>query len=163
MRISYDSVSSEYLYPLSRRDVARIAEHIPQEIWGAIRRIRFGCSRKSPLEGRTLKRGTSYDIRVNFCVRRVGKDLESLLLSERSRYVEEIEKYGGTPDLTRKTVAWDLKGAKRYAYYVILHEIAHVAYALTFPQSSMSPWRSVPGEEDWCDNYSAHLTQKIDS
>lgn len=146
---------------MSRKDVARIKEHIPQEIWRAIHRVRFGCSRKSPLEGRTLKRGASYDIRVNFCVRRVGMHLESLLLSDRSRYVEEVERYGGRLDLTRKTVMWDLKSAKRYAYYVILHEIAHVAYALTFPYSNMSPWRSVPGEEDWCDDYSAHLTQKI--
>ena len=69
MKISYDTVRSEYIYPLSKADVRRIKNCVPTEIWRAIEHIRFGFSAKSGHAGRVVKRGKAYSIRVNFCLR----------------------------------------------------------------------------------------------
>jgi len=77
MKILYDSVSAEYVYPVSKKDVRRIRDHVPSEMLKLVSRIRFGCNSRTPREGRTVKRGKLYDIRINFCLKRAGGRLLS--------------------------------------------------------------------------------------
>lgn len=160
MRIVYDSVGSDYVYPLTKVDVARVRDHVPSEIWEAIQYIRFGFSGKSTHAGRTFRRGTSTRIRVNFCVKKVGTDLQSPIVCTDGRYLEGVRRCGGRPDLNTGTITWDAASAKRYALYVLLHEIGHVIYAERGLAGSQSA-RSTAREEDWCDGYSARLIARI--
>jgi len=163
MKVLYDSVSSDYLHPLSQKDVDRVKKHTPSEIIQVIRQIRFGCNTKTTREGRMVKRGTCYDVEVNFCPRRAGKHFQSLVLSNRKPHLDKVIRYGGTPNLETGIVDWGLEGAKRYASYILLHEIGHVVYAeqgllRATPDSNK---RSTQSEEDWCDTYSARQIRDI--
>lgn len=160
MRIIYDSVSAEYTYPLSKADVGRVKNHVPSDIWDTILYIRFGFSANSTHAGRMFGRGNSYRIRVNFCLKKVEGRLQSPLVCRQKRYVENVRRYGGKPDLITRTIAWDLKSAKRYALYVLLHEIGHVVYAEKDLPGSRSFCR-ISREEDWCDEYSVKLMQEM--
>jgi len=160
MRIIYDSVSAEYTYPLSKADVGRVKNHVPSDIWDAILYIRFGFSANSTHAGRMVKRGKSYRIRVNFCLKRSEGRLQSPVVCRQKRYVEGVKRYGGKPDLATRTIDWDLKSAKRYALDVLLHEIGHVVYAEKGLPGSRSA-RPSSSEEDWCDEYSVKLMQEM--
>ncbi len=161
MKILYDSVSSEYRYPLSKRDVGRVRNHIPLEIWDAILYIRFGFSAKTTRAARMVKRGRFYRIRINFCLKQVKGHLQSPLLFDNKQYIEYVKRYGGRPNLSTRTIDWDLKDAKRYSYYLLLHEIGHVVNFEKHPPDSISRRRD-PKEEEWCDNYSAQMMKKME-
>jgi len=163
MKILYDGVSSEYRFPLSKGDIGKVRNYIPSEIWNAIRYTRFGFSAKSSRAGRTVKRGRFYSIRVNFCLKQVKGNLESPILFDDKRYIENLKKYGGKPNLTTSTVDWQIQDAKRYAFYILLHEIGHIVYAEEgLPGGTSRGWRrGCPKEEEWCDNYSAQLMHKM--
>jgi len=161
VRIIYDSVSPEYIHLLSKADVSRIRNHVPSDIWERILYIRFGFSGNSTHAGRMVCRGSrSYRIRVNFCPKRVEGRLQSPVVCRQKGYLDGVRRCGGKPDLATKTIDWDLENAKRYAFYVLLHEIGHVVYAeKDLPGSGT--FRPSPKEEDWCDNYSTRLMQRI--
>ena len=76
MKIIYDKVSSDYLYPLSKDDIALGKKVVASEDLDKLRTIEFGCNTKTTQEGRTVQRGKFYDIRINFCL----KNLNSLIL-----------------------------------------------------------------------------------
>jgi len=161
MKIIFDSVSKEYIFPLSRNDFRLIKEIIPSEIVRRIRSIRCGCNTKTTQEGRLVQHGAIFDIRINFCLR----DAKSSLLSDRPEYVAQISKFGGKVDLSKKIVFWNLEAAKSYAYFILLHEIAHIIYSETYLDGRMSPKES-PSEEEWCDNFAisklgAHIIKDI--
>jgi hypothetical protein len=109
-----------------------------------------------------VKRGKSYRIRVNFCPKSVEGRLESPLVCRQKHYIEGVERCGAKLDPATRTIVWDVESAKRYALYVLLHEIGHVAYAEK-DLSASGVARSTSKEEDWCDAYSAALMQKIDT
>lgn len=160
MKIVYDSVSSEYVYPLTKADVARIRDHVPPEIWELIQYIRFGFSGNSTHTGRMRRHGSSYRIRVNFCLKKVNGQFQSPLACETKNFVGNVRKYGGRPDPSTRTILWDFESARRYAMYVLLHEIGHVVYAESnFPGSTSR--RQISQEEQWCDKYSERLLAKI--
>jgi len=161
MKILYDNVSSEYRYPLSKRDVGRVRSHIPSEIWDAILYIRFGFSAKTDRAARMVERGRFYRIRINFCLKQVEGHLQSLMLFDDKRYIENVKRYGGRPNLSTRTIDWDLKDAKRYAYYLLLHEIGHVVHFEKHLLDGISGRQNAPKEEEWCDNYSAQLIEKM--
>ena len=161
MKLIYDSVSSEYVYLLSKADVGRIKGHVHPDIWDAIKHIRFGLSIKSTRAGRMVKTGKRcYCIRVNFCPRRMEKSLQSPLVCAQKHFLEGVKRYGGKPDLKTRTIDWSLADAKRYCYFVLLHEIGHVVYAEVESPGSIYH-RSTRAEEDWCDRYSDRLIKKL--
>ena len=163
MKIWYDSVSSQYCFPLSKRDIGKLKSHIPSDIWNAVLHIRFGFSSKTSQVGRLVKRGKFYNIRVNFCLKEVNGNLQSPLLFNGKQYIENVKKYGGKPSLTTRTISWEFQDAKRYAFDILLHEIGHVIYAEKGLPDSISGGyrRGFPKEEEWCDNYSTQLISKI--
>jgi len=160
MKILYNSVSSEYLYPLSNKDIRRIRDYIPSEILDLISCIRFGCNVKTHREGRIVKRGRFYDIRINFCLRRVGGPLQSLIQSDTKEYIEEVKRYGGKLDLNTKTISWELQDAKRYAFYILLHEIGHIVYSEKHLKGQLG-WKGSRKEEKWCYDYSMRLMKQM--
>lgn len=160
MKIIYDSISADYVYPLSKTDVVKVGRHVPPEIWATIQSIRFGFSGNSTHAGRMVKQGSSYRIRVNFCPKREDGGLRSPIVCRQERYLRGVLSCGGKPDADGKTILWDSHSAERYAFHVLTHEIGHVAYAEKGLCGSPSV-RGTSGEEDWCDDYSVRLMQKI--
>jgi len=160
MKVLYDTVSSDYTHLLSKADVGRIKDYVAPEVWRAIDYIRFGFSAKSNRAGRMVTHGRRYSIRVNFCPRRAQEGLESPIVCNDRPYLQNVRRYGGKLDLASNTIKWDMKNARRYAFYVLLHEIGHVDYAeKDLPGANCR--HSDPREEDWCDNYSAQLMRKM--
>jgi len=160
MKISYDKVTADHLYPLSEVDVERICRVIPSEIVNLIGEIRFAINRKTTQEGRLAKRGKLYEASVNFCLTDVGGRLQSRMLSDRKRYVDEVRTYGGKPNPARKVIDWDLQHAKRYACYVLLHEMGHITYLERYADAG-SVGKAHSKEEKWCDSFSAALVKRL--
>ena len=108
-----------------------------------------------------IQRGEFFDLRVNFCLKRVGQRLQTPVLScSNKRYIEEVRRYGGRPDCATKRIEWDLPSAKRYACYVLLHEIGHIAYSQVRPHDRLDA-KGYAGEEQWCNHYSTKLLKAI--
>ncbi len=163
MKIFYDSVSPKYHFPLTKKDVGRLKSHIPSDIWNAIPHIRFGFSAKTSRVGRMVKRGKHYSIRANFCLKEVKGHLQSPLVFDDKRYIENVKSCGGRPNLTTRTIDWHFEDAKRYALYILLHEIGHVIYTQKgLPGAISGGYRKgFPKEEEWCDNYSTQVISKM--
>jgi hypothetical protein len=156
MKIIFDTVSSEYLYPLSKCDVARIKEVVNSEELNKLRKIEFGCNTKTTQEGRTVQRGKYYDIRINFCL----KNLSSLILSEDKKYIDQIKRFASNVDIKSRLITWELAEAKRYALFLLFHEIGHVIYSEHHLQNKLNG-PSSKAEEQWCDSYSMQKISEL--
>jgi hypothetical protein len=156
MKIIYDQVSSDYLYPLSKDDIAQIKEVVPSEDFAKLRTIRFGCNTKTTQEGRTVFRGNFYDIRINFCLR----NLSSLLLSDDKKYLDQIKSFAANVNQKTRLIKWKLADAKRYAFFLLLHEVGHIVYSEHHSQSEFSG-PSSKAEEQWCDSYAMNKIQEL--
>ncbi len=150
-------VSSEYMYPLSKKDITKIKEHLPDNILNKISSIRFGCNTKTTQEGRIVQRGALYDIRINFCL----NNLRSLLLSNKKRYLDIIRKFGGDVDLNSNLINWKLYDAKRYTVFILLHEIGHLVFYEKHMQGQPMGSIGSKAEEQWCENYAMLTSDKI--
>ncbi|MEN6290765.1 MAG: hypothetical protein ABFD07_01955 [Methanobacterium sp.] len=148
MKIIYDKVSPEYSYPLSKDDVAKIKKFVKSENISKLRTIEFGCNTKTTQEGRTVQRGKYYDIRINFCL----KNMSSLILSENKKYIDQIRLFAGSVDFESRLITWNMADAKRYALFLLLHEIGHIIYSERHSQNNLSG-ASSKHEEQWCDRY----------
>jgi len=148
MKILYDAVSSEYIYPLSKKDISRVKELILPELLEKIRKIRFGCNTRTTQEGKTTQYGNSYEIRINFCL----NNSKTLLLSDNNKYKDQIKEFGGVIDNKARLITWGMKNARRYALFLILHEIGHIVYCDKYLKGNMDTKGSL-AEEQWCDNY----------
>lgn len=154
MKISYDKVTQEYHFPLSRHDIGRIHDLIPRSLIEKIASVRFGCNAKTTQEGRMVQRGARYQVRINFCL----NDGCSPILSSATPYRKTIERFGGT-FLSEKTL-WEPEGARLYAYFLLLHEIAHIAYCEEFHGGRLEGHGS-PKEESWCDQYANRILASL--
>jgi hypothetical protein len=156
MKLIYDKVSSEYLYPLSKLDIVKLKSVVPLDVISKIRCIRFGCNTKTTQEGRVVQHGNVYDIRVNFCL----NNMKTLILSDNKKYIAQINKFGGIVNFDTRCVAWRLNDAKRYALFLLLHEVSHVIFALDYGNKQLAEVAS-NNEEEWCDNYALNKLQEI--
>jgi len=153
MKVTYDSVTSEYLYPLSKSDITSIRDLVSQDIWARIRSIRFGCNTKTTQEGRVVQHGRFYDIRINLCL----NNFRSTLLSDKLSYINQISHFGGVVDTNKHIVSWRLNDAKRYSLFLLLHEIGHILFSANFTSSR----RGLDSEEQWCDNYAVERLKQF--
>lgn len=156
MKIIYDKVSSDYLYPLSKDDICQIKKVVESEDLGKLRTIEFACNTKTTQEGRTVQRGKFYGIRINFCL----KNLSSLLLSKDKKYIDQIKSFAAIIDQKSRLITWKLADAKRYALFLLLHEVGHVIYSEHHSQSKMSG-PTTKDEEQWCDSYAMQKIQEL--
>jgi hypothetical protein len=160
MKISYDKIPSGHLHPLAREGVEKIRDALSSEVVHVIREIRFAYNGKTTQEARVVKRGKLYEIRLNFCLTDTGGCLRSRMLSDEEGYLDEIRKHGGRPDPSTKVIDWDMEHAKRYACYVLLHEIGHVIYLERYA-GSRPVGKAQAREEKWCDSFSATLLKRL--
>lgn len=158
MRVIYDQVSSEYLFPISKADLTNIRkkEIVSNAIWEKIALLRFGCNTKTDQEGRTVQRGNSYEIRINFCLR----NFNTLILSDDSKYLNQISRFGGKIDFDSRCITWKKEKAQSYAFFILFHELGHIEYCEKFSGGSMEG-RGSHKEEQWCNNFANMALSKF--
>jgi len=110
--------------------------------------IRFGCNRRTTQEGRTIQRGARYEIRVNFCI----KESSSPMLSSDVTYLGIIRDVGGVLDAERRLVRWPPLASKKYACFLLLHELGHIILCEERFGGRMVGHGS-RGEESQCDEF----------
>jgi hypothetical protein len=157
MKIIYDRLSSSYLYPLSKVDIAKVKKVVSAEDINKIQTIRFGCNITTTQEGRIVHKGKIYEIRINFCL----NNFNTRILSEDKKYIDQIRSFSGRVDQKSKLITWQLADAKRYALFLLFHEIGHVIYSEHHSQNYMiGP--SSKKEEQWCDSYAMQKIQEFE-
>jgi hypothetical protein len=158
MKITYDNVSSGYLYPLdSKTDLDVFRERVEDKILSKILKIRFGCNWKTTQEARLIQRGKNFDIRINFCL----KDDKSKILSDKKDWLRIIEKFGGVLDQSRNEVSWSMENAKRYSLFLLFHEVGHIEYCIKHLDGRISDNKGSSAEERWCEKYALDIMNKI--
>jgi hypothetical protein len=157
MKILFDQVGRSYKYPLSRKDIQVLKMHVEDHLLQKIKKIRFGCNTRTTQEGRIVKKGSIYEIRINFCL---SDSNRSMVLSDNKKYLREIQKFGGVVNSKERCIEWDVESAKLYAFYVLLHEIGHIYYCEDMMGGKIADKTSAK-EEKFCDNYSMEIVKKI--
>ena len=158
MKIIYDNVSSDYLYPLnSKTDLDVFREQVDDQVLEKILKIRFGCNWKTTQEARLVQRGKNYDIRINFSL----KDYKSPILSDKKDWIRTIEKFGGVLDPPRNLVSWSIANAKRYSLFLLFHEVGHIAYYIKYFDGRHANNKGSSVEERWCEKYALDVMNKI--
>jgi len=153
MKIEYDKLIGAYSYPISSADLKKVlTEHVPSEILAKLVRVHFGCNQDTTQEARVVcrsnVRGHSYEIRINFCL----KDGKTKFLTEKRDWPKIVESFGGIIDKSAKTVSWTPIDARKYATFLIFHEIAHIEYAQRHGCGIINGKTSA-SEESWCESY----------
>jgi hypothetical protein len=159
-RLRFDVVAKGDRHPLTRDDVqhllSRLYAEVP-EIEGLVSALRFGCNFRTTQEGRLAQRGGQYEIRINFCLR----EGTSRIVSDTDSWLKWVKMCGGRPSLKDKIVRWDEGPAKRYAAFLLFHELAHIVYALRNSSFELGRWRGSPEEERFCDQWAAQSLKGI--
>jgi len=156
VKVLYDRVGDKYKYPLSRKDLNFLQKYVGDGILQKIKLIRFGCNTKTTQEGRTVKKGNIFEIRINFCL----YDTRSVLLVDDKKYIDEIKAFGGVVNFKDRFIEWDLADSKLYAYYILLHEIGHIKYCEEVLGGSIAHKASL-NEENYCDKYSMEIVKEL--
>ncbi len=158
MKIEFDKVTRPYRYPLSAKDVKRIlVECVPPEILPKLTRLHFGCNQETTQEARIAGRGNKFDVRINFC----PKDGKPKLLTKKRVWCHLIEHVGGSIDKKGQFVLWTDEAAKKYAAFLIVHEVAHIVYAHEHGFAKLNGPKSSSAEESWCDAYAKSIISKL--
>ncbi len=158
MKIEFDNIVPPYFFPLSATDVKQIfAECVPREILPKLAKVHFGCNQQTTQEARIVGRGSKFDVRINFC----PKDGKTKLLTEKREWRNLGEYYGGIIDKKGQFVLWTREAAKKYATFLILHEVAHIVYAQRHGFAKLNRPKSSPTEESWRDAFAESLLSKL--
>lgn len=152
----FDQISTDYRYPLTRNDIDKALKIVPSEVHAAISLIRLGCNQSTTQEGRLVQRGKYYEIRINFCLHN-GR---TKLLSKEKRYMDQIKKYGGTIEIANGSVDWTSASARRYALFILFHEVGHIVYCLQHYEGRLG-MHSSREEENWCDGYASESVERL--
>lgn len=157
MKIEFEKVTPPYSFPVSAAEVkAIVSQCIPPEILPRIRKIHFGCNQQTTQEARIVGRGSSFEVRINFCL----KEGETKLLSEKREWCNLVELCGGQIDKQSRVVAWKPDAARIYTGFLIAHEVAHITYAESNGQSGFSG-KSSASEEAWCESFAKNVIRKM--
>lgn len=157
MKIEFEKITPPYSFPVSVADVKSIASQcIPPEILLRVRKIYFGCNQQTTQEARIVGRGSSFEVRINFC----PKEGKTKLLSEKREWCDLVELCGGKIDKQCRAVTWNLDAARIYTGFLIAHEVAHVAYAERNGQSGFNG-KSSASEEAWCESFARNVVRRL--
>ena len=104
MKIEFEKITPSYSFPVSAADVKGIVSQcILSAILPRVRKIHFGCNQQTTQEARIVGRGSSFEIRINFCL----KEGKTKLLSEKREWCDLVELCGGIIDKeNRDTSEW---------------------------------------------------------
>lgn len=147
MKIYFAKLPSERKHPLEGEDFGPLKAVVGTALVSRIRTLSFKDNQRTTQEARLRYYGTQVDIAINFCC----DGGTSRMLSADRRYVSIVERLGGVVHPHEKRVHWTPKAAKVYAYFLILHELAHVVYLDEHPD--ISDFRGSREEERWCDAF----------
>ena len=157
MKIEFEKVIPPYSFPVSAAEVkAIVSQCIPPEILPRIRKIHFGCNQQTTQEARIVGRGSSFEVRINFCL----KEGMTKLLSEKQEWGGLVELCGGIIDKQCRAVTWESDAARLYTGFLIAHEVAHVAYADQNGQSCFGG-KSSASEEVWCESFAKDIVRRL--
>lgn len=159
MIVTFDRVQGGYEYPLSRtqvRDLITKAESLYPKLTGLVRAVRCGCNWSTGQEGRIVRGGGEFTVRLNFCVR----DGSSPVLSVRESWLRPVRFCGGEPDLSSRQVRWSKADAARYASFILLHEIAHIVYMLKHDERKFAGAKGSPSEEAFCNAWAKRALEE---
>jgi len=151
-RVQFDVITKGYEYPLSREEVLHVlswAEEVAPGLPQLVRSVRFGCNHRTTQEGRVVQRGESFEVRVNFC----PKDNRTRILRSSRSWLLHAKKCGGVPDLESGAVTWSRDSARRYAVFLLLHELAHVVYMRRIGSREFDEKSGGESEERFCDDW----------
>jgi hypothetical protein len=151
VKIGYDKLAPPRVHPLSKGAVRALLAGLPPEAREAVehlRAIRFGWNQRTTQEGQVAQReDDAFEIRINFTV----ANGESRLIRDDPPWLKAVRRCGGTPDLRTGIVTWPDGAAARYTAFVLLHELAHIVYALRHHGGVIEGEHSPGAEELWCD------------
>jgi len=156
MKVHFNALSSEYVYPLCKKEVLRYVSLVFEQGLRKIGEIEFGCNTKTTQEGRIVQHGDRYNIRINFCL----KNLSSTILSNSSVYMNQIKVFASCVDMDSGLITWKLHEAKRYALFLLFHEIGHIVYSESHSSVKMSG-SGTRMEEQWCDRYAMQMLDVV--
>lgn len=158
MKIRFDQAGSAS-YPLDAKTAKQVVNRLaPPDVVEAIREIRFGCNRTTSQEARIVAKGSIFDIRINFCL----VNGCSRALSSDKKWADPVVQLGGVIDASTNSVSWPGESAKRYALFLLIHELAHVIYARERGEARWSTPKSSTHEEAWCDEFALRESKAID-
>ena len=144
MKIEFDNIAAPYFFPLSAADVKQIiAECVPPDILRKLAKVHFGCNQQTTQEGRIVGRGSKFDVRINFC----SKDGKTKLLTEKREWCNLVEYCGGIIDKKDQFVLWTREAAKKYATFLIVHELAHIVYSQRHGFAKFNGPKNPPAED----------------
>lgn len=157
MKISFDKLASGREFALSRSDAKRFLEQVvPPEVLARIVKVHFGCNRATTQEAQIVARGSTYEIRVNFWL----ENGVSRVLSPAPEWTEGIRAAGGIISSDPKQVEWPDDTARRYAAFLLAHEVAHPIYAAERGIGSLSHSKRYSEEDRWCDEWAWQAVRK---
>lgn len=159
MKIQFDRASSNITYPVDLSTIKRvIRDYVPAIVSERVAKIRIGCNRSTTQEARIVGRGTTYEIRINFCL----INGRSRQLSEKLEWVRLVESFGGVLDKAAAEVEWPGASARRYAIFLLLHEIGHAVYAADRGVEYLQDLPFSRVQEEWCDRYARDTLRQIE-
>ncbi len=154
MKITFDQVSSNYSYPLTTAEVRAALNVLSKDLTSNIRAIRFGCNQATTQEGRLVTRGSGYEIRINFCL----DSNKSRMLSDSNSYLKYVIELGGKVDLESASITWPESSSKRYALFILFHELKHIEYNSNRENPRLTGKSSL-SEESYCDEEALRLVE----
>jgi len=158
VRITYDRLTPPRLHPLGKSAVRALLAGLGPDAREAVERLRaihFGWNQRTSQEGQVAQRDDdSFEIRVNFTV----ADGESRVLRDDAPWIKSVRLCGGTADLRTGVVTWPPGTPERYAAFLLLHELAHVVYAIRMNDGLIEGSRSPGAEERFCDEWALART-----
>lgn len=104
-----------------------------------------------------MQRGDCYDFGINFCL----KSLSSIILSNGNAYISQIKMFASCVDRVGGLVNWKVHEAKRYALFLLFHEIGHIVCS----ESHLLIKMTVPAsriEEQWRDRYAMKILEIVE-
>jgi len=151
VKVTYDKLAPPRLHPLGKDALRALLAGLDadaREAVARLRAIRFGWNQRTTQEGQVAQRDDdSFEIRINFTV----LNGESRLIRDDQPWLKAVRRCGGTPDLRTGIVTWPEGAAGRYCAFVLLHELAHIVYALRHHGGVIEGEHSPGAEELWCD------------
>ena len=136
--------------------LAHVLDSTP-EVAGRIVAVHFGWNSRTTQEGRIVQRGDKFDIRINFTT----KNDQSRLISPTPRWLVPVRACGGIEHPDQMVVDWPPGTAKRYATFLLLHELAHVVYLGRTTASSFRNLRGSLSEESFCDKWALQALRRV--
>lgn len=156
MKVYYRDVPEDVQHALSRRDIERLHEVVPEDILRRIIELHVYYNTRTAVRGLIAFRRKGIIIRINFWTWRRRTRIDSHWPEE----LPFIRSLGGSIDRENGVVVWTGDSARRFALFILLHEISHLLFKLSHPHAGAMQGGN-RYEEAWCDEKAKELLQRL--